>query len=145
MTDLLAIDPGKMTGVCRVQFDPSTETLGAPETAEIAMTDIYSWLWQTFDSGAPEAVALEDFKITPGTGRLGSPDWSLRIIGAVEMLAEHYGVPVRKQPPANAKAFATNDRLRALGLWHRGGAGHANDASRHAVLYMVHKGWTALL
>lgn len=138
---LLAIDPGKMTGWAEVEFNTDGSRHTVTNLQEVSMDNIWSSLQEVFSERVPDCVVIEDFKITTGTGKLGSPDWSLRIIGAVEYLAYLNNIPVVKQTPANAKAFSTNERLRAVEMWHKGGAGHANDALRHALLFMVKKGW----
>lgn len=142
MTTILSIDPGKMTGAALLSFSTETPEYSM-ETFEIPMEDIFKWLHANLEEKYfdIDAVVIEDFKITSGTGKLGSPDWSLRIIGAVEYICQKYSVPVTKQFPSNAKAFSTNEKLRAVDMWHRGGAGHANDSLRHAMLYMVKHGW----
>jgi hypothetical protein len=45
------------------------------------------------------------------------------------------------QTPANAMGMFTNEKIKKLDYWHRGGAGHALDAIRHALLRFVSKGW----
>lgn len=142
MTHLLAIDPGKMTGWAEITYTDSEIT--SMNTMEVPMDTIWELLGGVLDDEdrtKPDVIVIEDFKITAGTGKLGSPDWSLRIIGAAEYLGFKHGIPVVKQYPSNAKAFSTNDKLRAVQMWHKGGAGHANDALRHAMLYMVKHSW----
>ena len=142
MTNLLAIDPGKMTGWSELSYTSNNYTLHS--TAELSVDEVWEVLVNGLDvpeGPHPDVIVIEDFKITTGTGKLGSPDWSLRLIGAVEYLGFKYDIPVVKQYPSNAKAFSTNDKLRAVDMWHKGGAGHANDSLRHAMLYMVKHGW----
>ena len=141
MKTIIAIDPGKMTGWSEIEYTSDSFTI--KYSAELGMEEVLNQLI-TLDDGdgnRPDLVVIEDFKITTGTGKLGSPDWSLRLIGAVEYVAAKHGIPVVKQTPANAKAFSTNTKLRAVDMWHVGGAGHANDSLRHAMLYMVKHGW----
>lgn len=142
MPTILAIDPGKMTGAARITYSKGSPKIEV-QTYEIPMEEINRWLEENLAEQADyiDAVVIEDFKITAGTGKLGSPDWSLRIIGAVEYVCEQYAIPVTKQFPSNAKSFSTNDKLRAVDMWHKGGEGHANDALRHAMLYMIKHGW----
>jgi hypothetical protein len=45
------------------------------------------------------------------------------------------------QSPADAKAMFSNEKLKKLEFWHKGGEGHALDAIRHAVLRLVKIGW----
>ena len=142
MTKLIAIDPGKMTGWSELTYTSDSYTLHA--SAELSVDQVWEVLVNGLDDPEgphPDVIVIEDFKITTGTGKLGSPDWSLRLIGAVEYLGFKYDIPVVKQYPSNAKAFSTNDKLRAVGMWHKGGAGHANDSLRHAMLYMVKHAW----
>ena len=140
MTHLLAIDPGKMTGWAWIEYSKTSTKI--METREVPFEDIYTLLTEYLDhEQRVDAVVIEDFRITAGTGKLGSPDWSLRIIGATELLTQRHGIPLTKQMPSSAKTFSTDDKLRAVDLWHRGGAGHANDALRHALLYLVKDGW----
>lgn len=142
MTTLLAIDPGKMTGWSELSYTSDSYTLHS--SAELSVDEVWEVLVNGLDDPEgphPDVIVIEDFKITTGTGKLGSPDWSLRLIGAVEYLGFKYDIPVVKQYPSNAKAFSTNDKLRAVGMWRKGGAGHAKDSLRHAMLYMVKHGW----
>lgn len=141
MTHLIAIDPGKMTGWAEITYDSST--ISEVTTAELTVEEVMEVLLNgiDIDQNLPDAIVIEDFRITTGTGKLGSPDWSLRLIGMAEYLAFKYDIPLIKQFPSNAKAFSTNNKLRAVGMWHSGGEGHANDALRHAMLYMVKAGW----
>ena len=142
MTNLLAIDPGKMTGWAELSYTSDSFTIHT--ASELTVDEVWDTLYTSLDntdSDKPDVIVIEDFRITTGTGKLGSPDWSLRLIGAVEYLGFKYDIPVVKQYPSNAKAFSTNDKLRAVDMWHKGGAGHANDALRHAMLYMVKHGW----
>ena len=84
-------------------------------------------------------VVVERFTITAETAKNSQAPWSLKVCGVVEWLvADLWEVPdpekvVIYQSPAEAKSLVPNDVLRAAGIWHRGGAGHARDALRHGV------------
>jgi hypothetical protein len=45
------------------------------------------------------------------------------------------------------KPFADNEKLHAVDFWHVGGAGHANDSLRHAMVWIVERNrkWTRKL
>jgi hypothetical protein len=45
------------------------------------------------------------------------------------------------QSPADAKAMFSNEKIRILEYWHRGGEGHALDSIRHALLRLAKSGW----
>lgn len=87
-------------------------------------------------------VAAERFVISSATARKTAAPWSLEVIGQVRGLAWKYGLgPVTLQDAASAKNLVTNTRLKGLGLWHRGGEGHAMDALRHGAFCCVNSGW----
>lgn len=142
-----AIDPGKVSGVCVAEFIDLTgriDAITAPDTrlvhsSEIEFPAMLDWCEQTFPQ--VDQVAVENFLITPQTGKNSQAPWSLMCIGVAVAMAMRCNVNYTLQKPADALSFASGDLLRSLKLWHRGGAGHANDALRHAVLFAVRKGW----
>lgn len=133
MTLIVAVDPGKMTGVAL--FSSRGEEPELLESHEFLRDDLERWLEDVLDSE-------EDVEVVAERYIMGDKDsqWSLKYLGVISYLSRKagWGEPTI-QTPADAKNFAPNDRIRALGYWHRGGAGHANDAIRHGVLYMVRK------
>lgn len=150
-TYLLCLDPGKASGVALLDTTSLQEDGGAPVTivtsAELQPEDLDGWLMEQFARAIEEGAALEAvceaFLITPQTGKNSFAPWSLMKIGVLDFLCRMYGVPFKLQTPADAKSFVSNQRLRDLELWHRGGAGHANDALRHGVLYLIReRGWS---
>ena len=58
------------------------------------------------------------------------------IIGWVDGQCHRCRVPYHEQRPAEAKKFATDDKLKALG-WYKGGFGHADDAARHLLVFLA--------
>lgn len=135
MTDMkyiMAIDPGKLTGVAvfTVTEDGTPVLEGS---AELHRDEFESWLEGWLLGYSEIEVVAERYVI----GDADSP-WSLRMLGVLSYLSRKggHGEPVL-QTPADAKSFCTNERLKHLGYWHVGGEGHANDAIRHGVLYMV--------
>lgn len=76
-------------------------------------------------NGAVELVLEAGLLCWPGVGD-GAESWT---VGAARRLW--------LQEPAAAKQFATDARLKAWGLYESaGGAGHARDADRHALLFL---------
>lgn len=149
-TYLLCLDPGLASGVAVLETSELQEdragAVSIIESGELQPKELNAWLLAWFNRAVEEKAGLEcvceNFLITPQTGKNSTADWSLKKIGVLEFLGEMYSVNVTLQTPAAAKSFVDNKRLRALGLWHKGGAGHANDALRHGVLYLVDKrGW----
>ena len=133
MKRLLSIDPGKMTGIA--EWDISD--LKDPkllESLELEQMPLSAYVEEKLRYAHEYDIVMERYVI----GEADAP-WSLEVIGSVRYLQwKQTGSDyVELQTPADAKSFCDNDRLRALGFWHVGGAGHANDAIRHGVLYMV--------
>lgn len=81
-------------------------------------------------------VVCENFIITVQTAKLGAGPWSLKYIGATAFLCYVHEVSFTLQQPSQ-KDFAPNPRIKALGFWHKGGGGHALDAIRHGIIYLV--------
>ena len=137
MTLLVAVDPGKKTGVAlfAMRDDVEPELL---ESHEFLRDDLERWLEEKLLAWGPGEG--EDIKVVAERYIIGKADspWSLTYLGVLSYLSRKagWGEPVI-QTPADAKSFAPNERLHDLGYWHRGGAGHANDAIRHGILYMV--------
>jgi hypothetical protein len=154
---VLAIDPGKMTGVAYTNYDPDTNTVKIITTAELSILEGDNMehpeylrgmikLWPGL-AGAeyPTRIVVERFTITPQTGKKSQEaKAALETIGAVKLMCREAGYPLDAivwQSPAEAKSGWDNPKLRRCGLWHRGGAGHALDGLRHAATYMVSIGW----
>lgn len=148
--DVIAIDPGLQSGCAHVRYDASKNEIAVLHTAELAPLDCGVWLTSVL-SGLRErdmlddaVVVLERFTITPKTGSNSQAPWSLEIIGQSRWIAYEYfpdrDPQILLQSPADAKTAMPNDRLRSLGMWHRGGNGHALDALRHAGLHLLRQG-----
>ncbi len=139
---VIGIDPGLITGVCVV----NTERPRVIESAELDFRDYSIWLDSALTIYPREhlVVCIERFTINANTHKNGQAPWSLEGIGAARSaLFRKYGSDdLLRMSAQNAKTFSTNPKLKAVDLWHVGGAGHANDALRHALHYMVDVGWS---
>jgi hypothetical protein len=135
-----AIDPGLLTGVCMVNFGfvPGARTY-LVEAAELEFDDMLAW----FDRVVPRAdvIVSERFIIGPQTVGKSQAPWSLRVEGVQFAVCAKHGKEPVLQSPAEAKALVSNDLIRRLDLWYKGGAGHALDAVRHAVTWAMHNSW----
>ena len=90
--------------------------------------------------GVLDHVACESFRITAHTAKLSPAPWSLEIIGALRWLCHRNGIGFTLQTPGDAKRFATDTKLDKLGWARPPGAGHARDAQRHLLLFLVRAG-----
>lgn len=138
----LAVDPGLLSGVAVTAIRVRDNELVTLYSAELGFPDVALVCRALTSSELLSRVVAEKFTITPQTGKNSQAGWSLEIIGCLKFFAWEAALPLVFQSPASAKSFATNDRLKQLGMWHKGGAGHANDALRHAVVSHVKNAWT---
>ncbi len=138
LTDIIAIDPGLASGVAHVAVTPSAFNIVS--TDELAPIETGEWLENALHlvpDLATTAVVIERFIITAKTARNSQAPWSLEIIGQTDWILSRFdrNRKATKQNIADSLAAFSNDRLRAYGLWHRGGKGHAVEALRHAALH----------
>lgn len=139
---IIGYDPGLASGVAAVAFTPGGSArvlFSAEEEWESSITTVIALALLY-----PQAIiAVEKYTITIATAKKSQQPYSLWCIGAVAWALgiQDKSGPIKVQTPADAKHFTSNDQLRTLGLWHRGGAGHANDALRHTVLAAARTGW----
>ena len=90
-------------------------------------------------AGDIDVIVCERFIITAQTGKLSQAPWSLEQIGALRFFAHRLGIPFELQSAADAKRFATEDKLRRAAWARPKGAGHARDAQRHLLVYLVRR------
>lgn len=137
MQYILAIDPGLATGVGLMDVsDP-----GNPIklwTKEVDIIEFYNLVPGIIEEYADQdlMVVCENFIITVATAKKTQSPWSLNLIGIVQYFCYMNNVPVYLPKPAE-REFTSNEMLRHFGLWHVGGAGHANQAMRHGFAYLA--------
>ena len=141
-THVLALDPGKANGWAFIDLESSTWSAG-----ECDFDDLTARLRravQTYGGGLQ--IVSERFIIGPQTHKNSQAPWSLEMIGVARYFASMTDCPLILQGASEAKNFAFNGRLKALDWW-KGGAGHADDASRHLLLHLVtrRKWWSEAL
>jgi hypothetical protein len=146
---LVCVDPGLMTGVALI--DRRGDDLSLTLSGELGESEVADWLrmclhdWEKLEeNGIVVSVVYERFLITMETAKNSQAPWSLEMIGVLKQVCRDYNYPldlIYAQRPSEAKSIVTNAKLKRLGLWHKGGAGHALDAIRHGVLCLVKRGW----
>lgn len=134
MSKLIAIDPGELSGYVMVD----TETADVFYHAELQELQVLQHVEQTLELDPETLVVMEKFTINKDTHKKTPQYTALYLIGAIRWIYfKATGKVLPLQTPGDAKNFSDNKKLHAIGFWHKGGAGHANDAFRHALLYMV--------
>jgi hypothetical protein len=144
---ILAVDPGKASGVCFFRWDEGSEPemlwSGEYQQHEYADPIRRAFLYAS-GTGNRLEVVCERFTINAQTVKNSQAPYSLEQIGILkQVMLDHGRAPddIFFQSPADAKAMFTNEKIRILDYWHRGGEGHALDAIRHALLRLVKSGW----
>ncbi len=143
---VLALDPGKITGMCLFSREPGQEPV-LEWSKELEQTEVATAIREAL--GAPTIlenvdVVCERFIINAQTVRNSQAPYSLEVIGILKQCLFDSGKlmdDIYFQAPANAMAMFTNEKIKKLGYWHRGGAGHALDSIRHGLLRLVNTGW----
>jgi hypothetical protein len=141
---VLAVDPGKVTGLALFSFtsgnEPTLEWSGEVEFADFIF-ETRKVFYQYKDN---LEIICEKFTINAQTAKKAQAPYSLEVIGALKCIMldnERDPESLMYQQPADAMAMFTNEKLKKLEYWHRGGAGHALDAIRHGLLRLVKSGW----
>lgn len=130
---VLSVDPGKMTGYV-------IWTDGEREEGELSHEPFLDFACDLVEAGGIDVIVCERFIITAQTGKLSQAPWSLEQIGALRFFAHRHDVAFELQSAADAKRFATEEKLRRAGWARPKGAGHARDAQRHLLVYLVRHG-----
>jgi hypothetical protein len=144
---VLAVDPGKATGVCLFLYESAEPELlwsGEYQADEFA-TVVRSAISEAQARGTWLETTCERFTITAQTAKNSQAPYSLEQIGVLKhLIRESNGVASELvfQSPVDAKRLFPNEALKKLEYWHRGGEGHALDAIRHGLLYLAKHGWT---
>lgn len=130
MSNVLAVDPGKVTGYA-IWYD------GHRVEGELDGSKFLHKAVGLIENGELDFVACERFIISAQTGRLSQAPWSLEQIGVLRFTCERHDVQFTLQNAGDAKRFATDERLDYLGWGRSLGAGHSRDAQRHLLLFLT--------
>ena len=135
--NILALDPGKKTGWAAYDFTTKRFVSGEGDF----ITSARRAHAIAAEHNDELSIVSESFTITVNTAKNTQATWSLELIGVYRYLSLAYcREDLTLQAPAAAKRFSSDDRLRAMG-WYTPGKGHANDAARHLMLYLVTRKW----
>jgi hypothetical protein len=144
---ILAVDPGKASGICYFTIedgqDPVLLWSGEYQQHEYA-DPIRKAFAYAVSKGARLEVVCERFTITAQTVRNSQAPYSLEQIGILKQIMLDFGrapEDIYFQSPADAKAMFSNEKIKILEYWHRGGEGHALDSIRHGLLRLAKSGW----
>lgn len=132
---VLAYDPGLATGAA--VLDTGTGNHHAVEIeGRFAFYDTFGLL---VAHGRPLEVVGERYTVNADTHKKSRQDDPFYINGYMEGICRGLGIPFTLQTPGEAKQFSTNDKLKAVGWYTATSGGHANDANRHLLKYVIER------
>jgi len=141
---VLSVDPGKATGMALFSIENGSEPV-LEWSIEVQQHEYAKPIREALAAFGDELdVVCERFTINAQTVKNTQSPFSLEQIGILKQCLLDAGRPAEDiyfQSPADAKAMFTNEKLKKLEYWHRGGEGHALDAIRHGLLRLVKIGW----
>jgi len=138
MAVLLAFDPGKTTGFVYGRYEDD-QPFEIDQVGHATTEEYFSMLGVLEEGGREVTVVCEDFVLRRGKAMTSDQTSPLILIGALQYVAfqDQKTITVVMQSPSAAKQV-TDEHLDKLGFlrtpktkWD-----HANDAMRHAVLYL---------
>lgn len=106
---------------------------------EVDWDHLIDFMHQLFHTDAGiDAIVCEDYRIYEHklTRHTFSPVYTLRIIGAIELMAAYYHLPVNFQMAMQAKGFVSDDKLKAWDFWQEG-MRHSRDSIRHVLYWLL--------
>jgi hypothetical protein len=140
MIHIWSFDPGETTGWCHLSVHDNE--IGCFNSGEADHTGIGNML---FDNHSLRAVAskpeIETIFIVEKyvmNSKITQSPWSLETTGLIRYFANMYRLPLHSQSPSQAKNLIKNEVIQRAGIYVPG-KGHAMDAVRHALYFLVVK------
>lgn len=143
MKTILAVDPGKATGLALFEFSAGKEP-AFTWAREVQQEEYALPIREVLREYPNTEVVCERFVINAQTVRNSQAPFSLEQIGILKQCLMDVGRKpddIYFQSPSDAKGMFDNTKLKKLEYWHKGGDGHALDAIRHGLLRCVKLGW----
>ena len=143
MKQVLAVDPGKATGLALFEFTSGQEPV-LVWSMEVQQEEYAKPIREVLKNNPEAEVVCERFVINAQTVRNSQAPFSLEQIGILKQCLIDVGRKpddIYFQSPSDAKGMFDNAKLKKLDYWHKSGEGHALDAIRHGLLRCVKLGW----
>lgn len=132
---VIAVDPGKTVGAAVWSERRELEHHGQCDSF-----DFLAWAEAVIPTYAPWElhVVCERYRLGPESLKKQADfNWATDVIGCLRFWCRKYEVPFVVQDPSHAKSFSTDEKLKKLGWYLPTKGGHANDAARHLLVYLV--------
>lgn len=134
---VIAIDPGKVSGIA-LWHPMEVLSIKADELTPIEVTNLVDDLWN--NTLGQITVVAESFVISERTIKTAPQRDALDILGWLTLESQRRNFELVLQTPAQAKKFSTDEKLKSLDWFERTKDGHANDAARHLLVYLMGTG-----
>lgn len=130
---ILSLDPGGTTGVALIESQEDTEPqlLWATQVNG-GLAGFMDFYLNEIKQFPLDLIVCESFTLREGI--YGADLSPVYIIGALEAFNRASKVEIKYQAPSQ-KSLCDDARLKKMGL-HQRGKQHANDAIRHAIIYL---------
>lgn len=125
---VVAVDPGKATGIARVNIVNGQIKVG-PWGLEVDDTVVAA---QWVRNERPDLIVVENF-VPRGGAKTWQPD-ALHLIGMLKYIAHIQDCAITLQSPADAKRWSSDAKLKQVGWWEVSKSDHVRDALRHLLL-----------
>lgn len=141
MIHVFAFDPGETTGWCHLSVHDNE--IGIFDCGELDHFAIGNFLFdnQCLRAAVSKQDIIEmDFIVEKYVmnSKITQSPWSLETTGLIRYFAKIYNVPLHSQTPSQAKNLIKNEVIQRAGIYVPG-QGHAMDAVRHALYFLVVK------
>jgi len=130
---MISLDPGGTTGVSIIGYDTDSVYLVNTYQVSNGLEGFVHWVKEVGLEQFDEIVC-ENFTLRPGVH--GADITPAYVIGALEAIV-HGVKKVTYQQPAQKK-LCGDDKLKRMEM-HQPGKPHANDATRHGIIYLRNK------
>ena len=131
----LAVDPGQTAGIA--WLDEESLAFGH---AELGWREALDCCVTLELSAGVRLLVVERYVLSPASLRMSREGLAaVEMLGALRYLLAPRVAEWAEQTAAEAMRFATNDKLRAAGMYVRGRE-HARDAARHLLTALVVRG-----
>jgi hypothetical protein len=135
--DVIFFDPGKLTGWARLT-DGSVFSSGEGEflaTGWKAQACCNNW--DDKNDKSASLIGWEQFSIMPQTWMMKGSQYAIEVIGMLRFIAEDTGAVILPSISRQRKNNVSSELLKAFGWYRPGHGGHANDAARLLVSWLM--------
>lgn len=141
---VLALDPGKSTGVAVIEYpeEEKPNPLSLEKPSEMLLLSTEKHLWYGIDDliqeYEPDIIIYESFRLYKHKSKqkINSEMPTSKVIGVIAYLTELHNIPNYRQSANVGKGFYDDKKLKMLDMYDLGSP-HKRDSLRHALHYVT--------